>query len=94
MNTGVNFNYQDFPCHNNKPSVRLLLAALSWLTKSPNHSDPATQRAIAHHIHMLVLHPYSDNIDVQAAFDMAGNTGMGVDALLASFSAARTNHIN
>jgi hypothetical protein len=34
----------------------------------PRHSDAATQQAIAHHVHMLLLHPASDSFDVQAAF--------------------------
>ncbi|MEO6823205.1 MAG: hypothetical protein ABI167_00460 [Nitrosospira sp.] len=89
MNTEISSKYLKFQDHNNKPSVRLLLAAL-WLTNRANRSDPATQRAIAHHIHMVLLHPHSDNIDVQAAFDMAGKTGMDVDELLASFSAVMT----
>lgn len=76
---------------NDKPSVRLLLAALSWLTNRPRHSDPATRLAIAHHIHMLLLHPASDSFDVQAAFYMAGKAGMDADGLLARFSAVATN---
>lgn len=72
---------------NDKPSVRLLLAALSWLTNRPRHSDPAAQQAIVHHIHMLLLHPASDSFDVQAAFYMAGKAGMDADGLLARFSA-------
>jgi hypothetical protein len=76
---------------NDKPSVRLLLAALSWLTNRPPHSDPATHKAIAHHIHMLVLHPASDSFDVQAAFYMAGKAGMDAEGLLARFSAIATN---
>ena len=76
---------------NDKPSVRLLLAALSWLTNRPRHSDPTTHRAIAHHIHMLVLHPASDSFDVEAAFYMAGKAGMDAEGLLARFSAVATN---
>ncbi|SCX60935.1 hypothetical protein [Nitrosospira sp. Nsp1] len=76
---------------NDKPSVRLLLAALSWLTNKPRPGDPAMQLAIAHHIHMLVLHPASDSFDVQAAFYMAGKAGMDAEGLLARFSAVATN---
>jgi hypothetical protein len=76
---------------NNKPSVRLLLAALAWLTNRPRPSDPTTQLAIAQHIHMLVLHPASDNFDVQAAFYMASKAGMDAEGLLARFSAVKAN---
>jgi hypothetical protein len=76
---------------NDKPSVRVLLAALSWLAHKPRHADPATQLAIARHIHMLLLHPASDSFDVQAAFYMAGKAGMDADGLLARFSAVATN---
>ncbi|MGH8684039.1 MAG: hypothetical protein ACREUM_01670 [Nitrosospira sp.] len=74
-----------------KPSVRLLLAALSWLTtRRRQPPDPATQSAIAHHLHMLVLHPASDSIDIQAGFYMAGRTGMDADGLLARFAGIAT----
>ena len=76
---------------NDKPSVRLLLATLSWLTNRPRRSDPVTQLAIAQHIHMLVLHPAADDFDVQAAFYMASKAGMDADGLLARFSGVATN---
>lgn len=76
---------------NDRPSVRLLLATLSWLTHRSRHPSAATQLAIAHHIHMLVLHPVSDNLDVQAAFYMASKAGMDAEGLLARFSAIATN---
>ena len=82
---------KNFKDQNDKPSVRLLLAALSWLTNRPRHSDAATQLAIAHHIHMLLLHPASDSFDVQAALYMAGKAGMDADGLLARFSVVETN---
>jgi hypothetical protein len=74
-----------------KPSVRLLLATLAWLVNRPHPSNPATRLAIAQHIHMLVLHPASDNFDVQAAFYMASKAGMDADGLLARFSAVKAN---
>jgi hypothetical protein len=56
----------------------------------PRHSDAATQQAIAHHVHMLLLHPASDSFDVQAAFYMAGKAGMDADGLHARFSSVAT----
>lgn len=70
-----------------KPSVSLLLAALSWLTaKRRCPPDPATRSAIAHHLHLLVLHPASDSFDIQAALYMAGRAGIDANGLIASFS--------
>jgi hypothetical protein len=40
---------------------------------------------------MLVLHPASDNFDVQAAFYMASKAGMDAEGLLARFSAVKAN---
>jgi hypothetical protein len=57
----------------------------------PRHSDAATQQAIAHHVHMLLLHPASDSFDVQAAFYMAGKAGMHADGLRARFSSVATD---
>ncbi len=71
--------------------MRLLLAALSWLTNRTCHCDRATQLAITRHIHMLLLHPASDNFDIQAAFCMAGKAGMDAHGLLARFSAIAKN---
>jgi len=81
---------------NDGPPVRLLLAVLSWLTTRsgpmagrPNRgqapADPATRLAIAHHFHLLVLHPASDSIDIQAGIYMADRAGMDAAALLARF---------
>jgi hypothetical protein len=68
------------------PSVRLLLALLSWLTARRRRPlDPTTQSAIARHLHMLVLHPASDSFDIPAALYMAGRTGMDTEGLLARF---------
>ena len=72
------------------PPVRLLLAVLSWLTtRRPNtgraNADPATRLAIAHHFHLLVLHPASDSIDIQAGIYMADRAGMNATDLLARF---------
>jgi hypothetical protein len=41
--------------------------------------------AIAHHFHLLVLHPASDSIDIQAGIYMADRAGMDAAALLARF---------
>ena len=69
-----------------KPSVKLLLAALSWLTVKQRHpTDSATQLKISHHLHMLVLHPASDSFDIQAGLYMAGRAGMDADGLLARY---------
>lgn len=76
---------------NDRPSVRLLLATLSWLVNRRHPFDPATRLAIVQHIHMLVLHPASDNFDVQAAFYMASKAGMDADGLLARFSAVKAS---
>lgn len=81
---------------NDGPPVRLLLAVLSWLTTRsgpmaarPNtgraKADPATRLAIAHHFHLLVLHPASDSIDIQAGIYMADRAGMNATDLLARF---------
>jgi len=84
---------------NDGPPVRLLLAVLSWLTtrsepiagrpNTPNtvraNSDQATRLAIAHHFHLLVLHPASDSIDIQAGIYMADRAGMDAADLLARF---------
>ena len=70
-----------------QPSVSLLLAALSWLTaRRRRPPDRATQSAIAHHLHLLVLHPASDSFDIQAALYMAGRAGIDADGLVARFS--------
>ncbi|MDQ3186312.1 MAG: hypothetical protein M3Q16_07645 [Pseudomonadota bacterium] len=82
---------QNFKDQHDKPSVKLLLAALSWLTtRRQRPLDLATQSAIAHHLHMLVLHPASDSIDIHAGFYMAGRTGMDADGLLARFGGIAT----
>lgn len=84
---------KNFKDQHDKPSVKLLLAALSWLTtRRRRPPDLATQSAITHHLHMLVLHPASDNIDIQAGFYMAGRTGMDADGLLARFGDAATRY--
>ncbi|SFH29055.1 hypothetical protein SAMN05216299_105110 [Nitrosospira sp. Nsp14] len=84
---------------NDGPPVRLLLAVLSWLTTRsgpiaarPNtantgraNADQATRLAIAHHFHLLVLHPASDSIDIQAGIYMADRAGMDAADLLARF---------
>jgi hypothetical protein len=68
-------------------SVRLLLAALSWLTTRRRQPlDSITRSAIARHLHMLVLHPASDSFDIQAALYMAGRAGMDAEGLLARFA--------
>jgi hypothetical protein len=41
--------------------------------------------AIAHHFHLLVLHPASDSIDIQAGIYMADRAGMDAADLLARF---------
>jgi hypothetical protein len=75
-----------------KPSVRLLLAVLSWLTiRCHRLPDAATQSAIAHHFHLLVLHPASDSIDIQAAIHMAHRTGMDAAGLLARYAGAKAS---
>ncbi|WP_151898900.1 hypothetical protein [Nitrosospira lacus] len=75
-----------------KPSVSLLLAALSWLTSRRRRPlDPATRFAIAHHFHLLVLHPASDSFDIQAALYMAGRMGIDADGLVARFSGTPAN---
>lgn len=76
---------------NKKPSVRPLLAALSWLTNRPRHGDPAMQLAIAHHVRMLLLHPVLDSFDVQAAIYMARKAGMDADGILARSSNVAKN---
>jgi hypothetical protein len=84
---------------NDGPPVRLLLAVLSWLTTRSGpiagrantantgraKADPATRLAIAHHFHLLVLHPASDSIDIQAGIYMADRAGMDATDLLARF---------
>ena len=84
---------------NDGPPVRLLLAVLSWLTtrsgpiagrpNTPNTgratADQATRLAIAHHFHLLVRHPASDSIDIQAGIYMADRAGMDAADLLARF---------
>lgn len=84
---------------NGGPPVRLLLAVLSWLTTrsgpiparpntpntGPTKADQATRLAIAHHFHLLVLHPASDSIDIQAGIYMADRAGMDAADLLARF---------
>jgi hypothetical protein len=73
-----------------RSSVRLLLAVLSWLTtRRQQLPDPATQSAIAHHFHQLVLHPSSDSIDIQAGIYMAGRTGMDAAGLLARYAGVK-----
>ena len=75
-----------------KPSVRLLLGVLSWLTTRRHRlPDAATQSAIAHHFHLLVLHPASDSIDIQAAIHMARRTGMDAAGLLARYAGAKAS---
>ncbi|WP_143058180.1 hypothetical protein [Nitrosovibrio sp. Nv6] len=76
-----------------RPSVRLLLAVLSWLTTRRRRlPDSATQAAIAHHFHLLVLHPSSDSIDIQAGIHMASRAGMDAAGLLARYSGAARLH--
>ncbi|SOD41752.1 hypothetical protein SAMN06298226_2054 [Nitrosovibrio sp. Nv4] len=76
-----------------RPSVRLLLAVLSWLTTRRHRlPDPATQAAIAYHFHLLVLHPSSDSIDIQAGIHMAGRAGMDAAGLLARYSGPARLH--
>jgi hypothetical protein len=70
-----------------KPSVSLLLAALSWLTSRRGRPlDPAMRSAIAHHLYLLVMHPASDSFDIQAALYMAGRAGIDAGGLVARFS--------
>jgi hypothetical protein len=75
-----------------RPQVRLLLAVLSWLTTRarPNaarpNADPATRTAIAHHFQLLVLHPASDSIDIEAGIYMAHRAGVDAAHLLACFA--------
>ena len=49
------------------------------------NADPATRVAIAHHFHLLVLHPASDSIDIQAGIYMADRAGVDATSLLARF---------
>ncbi|KIO48219.1 hypothetical protein [Nitrosospira sp. NpAV] len=78
---------KNFRNDQDKPSVSLLLAALSWLTsRRQRPPDPAMQSAIAHHLHLLVMHPASDSFDIQAAIYMAGRAGMDAGGLVARFS--------
>jgi len=81
---------------NDGPPVTLLLAVLSWLTSRsgplaghPNtlrvSADKATRVAIAHHFHLLVLHPASDSIDIEAGIYMADRAGVDTASLLARF---------
>ena len=75
-----------------RPQVKLLLAVLSWLTtrSRPNavrpNDDPATRKAIAHHFQLLVLHPASDSIDIEAGIYMADRAGVDATDLLARFA--------
>jgi hypothetical protein len=77
---------------NDKPQVRLLLAVLSWLTTRSrssavrNHADGATRTAITHHFQLLVLHPASDSIDIEAGIYMAERAGVDASDLLARFA--------
>jgi hypothetical protein len=77
---------------NDRPQVRLLLAVLSWLTTRSRPSagrpeaDSATRTAIAHHFQLLVLHPASDSIDIQAGIYMADRAGVSATALLVRFA--------
>jgi hypothetical protein len=74
---------------NEKPPVSLLLAVLSWLTTRPGavrtDADRVTRTAITHHFQLLVLHPASDNIDIQAGIYMAERAGVDANDLLARF---------
>jgi hypothetical protein len=81
---------------NDGPPVRWLLAVLSWLTSRsgplaghPNmprvNTDQATRAAIAHHFHLLVLHPASDSIDIEAGIYMADRAGVDTASLLSRF---------
>ena len=80
-----------------RPQIKLLLAVLSWLTtRSRSNGDPpdagcrnadhATRTAIAHHFHLLVLHPASDSIDIQAGIYMADRAGVDTASLLTRFA--------
>ena len=80
---------------NGKPQVRLLLAVLSWLTTRSRPSavrsnqpgtDAATRTAIVHHFQLLVLHPASDSIDIEAGIYMADRAGVDATVLLARFA--------
>ena len=80
---------------NGKPQVRLLLAVLSWLTTRSRPSavrsnqpdaDAATRTAIVHHFQLLVLHPASDSIDIEAGIYMADRAGVDATDLLARFA--------
>ena len=72
-----------------RPPVKLLLSVLSWLTDRRRISDPAIQSAIAQHFHLLVLHPASDSIDIQAGIYMAGRAGMDAAGLLARYAGVK-----
>lgn len=75
-----------------RPTVRLLLAVLSWLTTRRHQPpDAAIRSAIAHHFHLLVLHPASDSIDIQAGIYMARRTGMDAAGLLARYAGVKMN---
>ncbi|WP_146164559.1 hypothetical protein [Nitrosospira sp. Nsp2] len=77
---------------NEKPPVSLLLAVLSWLTTRSRPSaartdaDRVTRTAIAHHFQLLVLHPASDSIDIEAGIYMAERAGVDASDLLARFA--------
>lgn len=76
-----------------KPSVGLLLAVLSWLTtRGAKLPDAATRSVIAHHFHLLVLHPSSDGIDIQAGLYMAKRRGMDAAGLLARYGVKMSLH--
>lgn len=71
--------------------VRGLLTLLSWLTTKRGLSDPAIRSAIVHHFHLLVLHPASDSIDIQAGIYMARKAGMDAGGLLARYAGTATS---
>lgn len=76
----------------NPPPVKVLLAALVWLAARQRQApDPATLCAIAHHLHLLVLHSAADHADVQAGLRLAGAAGLDAVELLARCAGATTS---
>lgn len=82
---------QNIKSQHEPPPVKRLLAVLSWLTTRRGLPDPIIRSAIAHHFHLLVLHPASDSIDIQAGIYMARRTGMDTAALLARYAGLGTS---